>query len=348
MSSPLENMPSDQELYKLLVAEGILPEFAEPDLWHSLVRQGANDVWRTVSADGDKIVIKRPTTRHAGVGPQKEIHNTIIAANHGLAPQVLYFCEDTGINVCRYITGQTLSHKALQDHDTVSTVISCIRKLHGITEPFLFTHNYFAHVRGRIRKADKMAHMTFLEVLNQTTQTLGIKHRDSTLLKILRIMELLANSYPDFTPCHSDLVSHNVALTGQGHILFMDWEVSGMGDPHEDLATFLWSASLDKKALFGAMDQYFGGKNTLGHKRVLLYLALIPFDWVIRYQIRILEKQQNGIEDQEAMHRQRQRYKVAMQYLDMPEFVELLMHYVRWRNHDGGVLFLLAHRSGAF
>ena len=324
MAASFSSLPTDQVLFDMLVKLGLLPAYATPDHWHSLVRNGTNDVWRAIMSTGEKIVIKRPSRMPSRSALQEEIHNSRLAASYGLAPEVLFFCPDTGVNVTRYVIGHTLKPKDPQNTDILSAVIDQMKCLHRTEKAFRHTHDYFTRVRDRIQKADALKKAIFPEKSAVLAEKAGFKSPVEILDIMFAVIDRLARTRPTFVPCHSDLVTHNIARTDDGDIRFMDWEVSGMGDPHEDLATFLWSASLTRGHITAALDQYFGASDTAGHHRVQLYLALIPFDWVLRHEIRINAYKRRKKDYSEKLRRQQLRYKEVFRQLSSADFTAAL------------------------
>lgn len=283
--------------------------------WLPLMRHSNNQVWRatckTDQAPGFDVVIKlyqgqTSSSVHQGIFNQR------LAGHHGLAPAVLEADPVRGSVICSFLPGGTLKPSQLENPDILERTVKALRRLHDIDGSFQHQHHYLPVLRKREEKAlSLMGDRT----INRISDLQNIAAAASRCLE--------ATAVPS-RPCHSDMVTHNIVLTGKGRVMFVDWDVSGMGDPHEELANLLWSASLSPSRLAPAMASYFSASDAHAQARVLLYLMLIPYDWVMRYQIAAQEPAAAQDHIKALAKRQRRRLREAVEFSRSVLFTEAM------------------------
>lgn len=85
-------------------------------------------------------------------------------------------------------------------------------------------------------------------------------------------------------PVHGDLLLENVLAQGDGRVLLLDWEMSGLGDPALEAARFLAQTPLDAPGWQDAwLADYLSAFDRPGlAERIAAYRALLPFEWLCR------------------------------------------------------------------
>ncbi len=279
--------------------------------WLPLTQRGNNQIWRVICSPTEHTkldwVIKIVRGQNSK-SFRETIHNQQLAIQNGLAPDILEFDASKGVLICPFVQGETLQPKQLEDPETLRRALKALHTLHHLDGEFHHKHSYLNSVTQRQKKA-----LTFMG-----PQTLA---RLSKLKAIAEAtIQMLKTHVVPACPCHSDMVTHNAILTPNDHIVFIDWEVSGMGDPHEEVANFLWSASLSVEELDRAITQYLGAKDEIARARIILYLMLIPYDWVMRHQIKAQSAKMPQSKLAGLQKRQRKRLKEAVQFANTDMF----------------------------
>lgn len=79
---------------------------------------------------------------------------------------------------------------------------------------------------------------------------------------------------------HIDSVSDNFLFTKDGNIRLIDWEYSGMQDPHIDIAMFCIYAMYDKNKIDKVIDLYFENKcNIYDRIKIYCYISVCGLLW---------------------------------------------------------------------
>ena len=186
---------------------------------------------------GDETFVLRiggKDTELLGIDRRAEHAASRIAAELGLAPEVVEFVEPEGYLVTRYVEGE------VGDVD-VEQVGRALRRLHaGPAFPARFdsfrvveTYRAIALERG---VAVPAAYDRAKEVAD------AIERRRSGVAP---------------RPCHNDLLNANFIDDGRRSWI-VDWEYAGMGDPFFDLGNFAVNNELDEEAEHALLAAYGG------------------------------------------------------------------------------------------
>lgn len=286
--------------------------------WQSLERSGKNQVWRVTllanNASAIDVVVRVLNNHVTADAMREEIVNHRHAAQLGLAPKVIEACHGLGLVISDFVDGQQLHAKDMDDPIIAHSVVMALKTLHSAPVEFEFRHRYLHHVRRRAAKVVAGGGIEKIPGFQPMT------------LKAEQVIKLLEANPVPLCPCHSDIVTHNIMRTSKRQIQFVDWEVSGMGDPHEELANLIWSASLNALQTKRCIDSYFGKVGRLGMVRVALFLMLIPYDWVLRKEIKIALLKKDDCEIGELRQMQTKRLKEAEVMQNSVEFKSALQY----------------------
>lgn len=230
-----------------------------------------------IVADGDAFVLRMPgagTERH--IDRKSEGHNMRIAGSVGLAPEVVYFDDDSGVLMTRFVAdGTVLSPTAMKDRETLRTVVLALRKLHhcgqefaGVLDPFAKIEHYVAIARraGTIEMPVELS---------------------SALAAAQRLRDHIVGESFALAPCHVDPSPENMILrehSGERTVVLVDWEYSAMCDPMWDLADFSREAELDEAGDRELIEAYFEQDASAQHRRFRLFKAvahLIGATWAL-------------------------------------------------------------------
>lgn len=242
--------PQEQDLGDLravLVAAGI-----DADIESAERLPSASNV---VYAVGDRVV-RVGTRPRAGVDTRNEVTNMRLAAERGLAPEVVAWSE-TGWLVTQRLPGAAL--RAVDGADLVEAVAQLLRDVHegagfvGVHDPW---------------------RMSGLLAAGGAT--------NSTCDELAAVLEGCRFAPGASTPCHGDPWPGNVVVAGgeRPRLRLVDWEYSGMGDPLWDVADFAVECDLDESTEHRLLAAYLGrvpDASTL--HRVRTYRCLSDLLW---------------------------------------------------------------------
>jgi thiamine kinase-like enzyme len=175
-------------------------------------------------------------TRLLGIDRRAEHAASLVAAELGLAPEVVAFVEPEGYLVTRYVEGAVGGAR-------VEDAAAALRRLHDGPElparfdSFRVVENY---------------HGTALE------HGVDVPDLYAAAKEVADRIEP-ARAGAGLRPCHNDLLGANFIDAGS-RLWIVDWEYAGMGDPFFDLANFAVNNGLDEEgerallAVYGSAD----------------------------------------------------------------------------------------------
>jgi thiamine kinase-like enzyme len=177
-----------------------------------------------VSFDGEAFVLRigGKDTELLGIDRTAEHAASRVAAELGLAPEVVAFVEPEGYLVTRYVEGEV-------GRVDVDEVGAALRRLHdGPALPSRFDSFRVVEVYCATALERGAAAPPAYERAKEVAD---------------RIERRRAGVAP--RPCHNDLLNANF-IAGGGRLWIVDWEYAGMGDPVFDLANFAVNHELDE------------------------------------------------------------------------------------------------------
>lgn len=202
---------------------------------------------------------KRYVVRVPGVKPGQvqrpkesyvlEMHNLAAAASAGVTPSPILADPSDGFLVLPFIEG---SHPVRREVSSKSAgrIARCLRALHDETEPFGQGTDFLRRITSRVSRvlSNPQAARSHSESLPDTARLLE------------PILTDLDRTSPSPVSCHGDLVLANIIDDGS-RVYLIDWETSTLGDPHQDLGTFLLRARLSDEAREAFVSAYFEGES---------------------------------------------------------------------------------------
>ncbi|MBU3138152.1 phosphotransferase [Clostridium gasigenes] len=199
-----------------------------------------------------------------------EIKTAVYANEIGVDAELIYFNEDTGMKVSKFIdNAETLTADAAKKQHNMSLVCEILRTLHTSTKEM---ENDF-DIYGKIEKYEKL-----LE------KSKGNNFEDYLIVKnqILDLKIIMKDLNMNLTPCHNDTLASNFIKSGQDRMYLIDWEYGGMNDPMWDLSSYCLENefSEDEEELF--LNIYFEGDIEDKYKtRILINKIYQDFLWSI-------------------------------------------------------------------
>jgi thiamine kinase-like enzyme len=209
------------------------------NLNYKIDTDGKSFVLRITGADTDLLGIKRDVEHQANLS----------AGRLGIAPEVVYFIEEEGYLLTRFINGKHIPPEVLSLPDNIIRVVRKIRLFHRNAPPLQGEFNVFRRV----------------EMLTEVSQRNNCKFPfdfDWIMHKMRQVEEALLKDPYIPTPCHDDLLNLNWldedVPGGIGEIRLLDWEYAGMGDIFFDLGNFCHHHRLNDDLVRLLLQEYFG------------------------------------------------------------------------------------------
>jgi thiamine kinase-like enzyme len=171
-------------------------------------------------------------TELLGIDRSAEHAASRIAAELGLAPEVVAFLEPEGYLVTRFVDGEV-------GKLDVARVGAALRRLHdGPVLPSRF--DSFRVVEAYCATALKHGVVVppSYERARELAEAIERRRRDASLC-----------------PCHNDLLNANFIDDGE-RLWIVDWEYAGMGDPFFDLGNFAVNHELDAEGERALLEAY--------------------------------------------------------------------------------------------
>jgi thiamine kinase-like enzyme len=174
-------------------------------------------------------------TQLLGIDRGSEHVASRVAAELGLAPEVVAFLEPEGYLVTRFVAGEV-------GRVDVPQVGAALRRLHdGPAIPSRF--DSFRVVEAYRAIAEKRG--------------VAVPSRFGWASEIARRIEEHRRDAP-IVPCHNDLLNANF-IGAAGRLWIVDWEYAGMGDPFFDLGNFAVNHELDADGEWSLLESYGSG-----------------------------------------------------------------------------------------
>lgn len=197
-----------------------------------------------------------------------EIKNAVYANKVGVDAELIYFNEDSGIKISKFIeNAETLSPDAAKKQHNMELVSGVLRKLHNCTE--VMNNNF--DIYGKIEKYEELAKEANGKFFDDYYE---VKEKVAYLSKVMDELDV------ELRPCHNDTIAENFIKSDNNRIYLIDWEYAGMNDPMWDLAAHCLENNFteDEEELF--LKLYFEGEVEEKYKkRVLINKIYQDFLW---------------------------------------------------------------------
>jgi thiamine kinase-like enzyme len=204
-----------------------------------------NRVWK-VDTGGEAFCLRLPGSGAAArIDRRIEERNARLAAEAGVAPEVLYFDED-GVMLTRFVGGALplLPARVNDSAGAIERTAIALSRLHR--SGVVFAGNFQA-----FHTIDSYA-----AILQRLRAPLS-KSEEDGMRTVREIGRALAQNPVPARPCHCDPTGRNLLDTGE-RVWLVDWEYSGQNDPSWDLAYFSIESRLDPAGDDTLLGAYFG------------------------------------------------------------------------------------------
>ena len=170
-------------------------------------------------------------TELLGIDRDAEHAANRLAAELGIAPEVITFVEPEGYLVTRFVRGAPVSAERMRDREMIHNVVRTLRRVHNSGsiaarfDPFRVVEAYCS---------------------TATAHGIAVPKAYDRGKPIADMIERLRPPHPTVF-CHNDLLNANFIADENGRIWIVDWEYAGMGDRFFDLANFSVNHGLDEE-----------------------------------------------------------------------------------------------------
>ena len=214
--------------------------------------------------NGKKYIVKIFAKKHSIEYRKKEIDVTKLFSDLGLGAKLVAIDDKNSLYIREYLPGRTLKYKDLQDDKVLENLAKAVQKLHKYkcTEQIKPARKLLDRAEKHFQRISrkKIAAPSGFEKSYK-------KFRD--LVKSLKVSDGF---------CHNDLNPHNIILTPDMGIYFIDFGNSGPSNTYEELGYLTLLNGISGKKLEQFLTQYLGRKPTLDEiSQVKLEQKLVCF-----------------------------------------------------------------------
>lgn len=236
------------------------------------------------------------------ISRHSEKNNSLIANDLNLDTDILYFDEESGVKLSKYIkNAETITPKSAKRESNMAEITDILRKLHTSNTTFVNKFDVFEKIEE------------YEELLKEANGT-NFKDYYDVKQKVLNLKSILNELGIEAVSCHNDTVPENFVKDGE-RIYLIDWEYSGMNDPMWDLAAHALECefSKDEEELF--LNLYFN--NNVEEKyitKILIYKICQDFLWSIWTNIKEAKGENFGTYGKDRYNRAKEnlkKYKIA-------------------------------------
>ena len=216
-----------------------------------------------------KIDTKRYILRLPGNGTnklinrQQEFISYQLVNSHGISDNIVYMEPSTGIKVTEYIE----SARNCRPHKKYDVML-CMNKLKQMHELNLQVEHKF----------DLLQKINYYEKLRKAPSKYA--NYDIVKSKIIKLLDFVNGLDKQYCLSHIDAIHDNFILDENDTVKIIDWEYSGMQDPHIDIAMFAIYAGYNHEQINELIGYYFEQNITDETLiKIYAYIAIAGFMW---------------------------------------------------------------------
>ena len=226
-----------------------------------------NTNWRVV-VDGTPFFVRIPgaDTELLAVDRGNEIHNTIAAAEAGVAPRVVQTVPEWDVFALEWLDARTMSNETLRADGMPSRIAAVLRQLHAGPR--------FRDDFDMFRVAER-----YMALVDERSIAIPAGYREHLAL-VPRIEAALGVHRPATVPCHNDLLAENYLDDGE-RLWLVDWEYSGNNDPAFELGNTAQELGFDDAQVEELCAAYFGDASPALLARMRLQMIMSDVGWTL-------------------------------------------------------------------
>jgi thiamine kinase-like enzyme len=284
-----------------------IPDWAGRIVTVERIPAGLTNTNYRVEVDGTPYFVRIPGahTELLAVDRGNEIHNTIAAAEAGVAPAVAWTVPEWDVFALEWLDARTMSNEALREKGMPSRIAAALRRLHAGPR--------FRDDFDMFRVAER-----YMALVDERDIAIPPGYREHLTL-IPRIEAALGVHRPATVPCHNDLLAENYLDDGE-RLWLVDWEYSGNNDPAFELANTAQELGFDDAQVEELCAAYFGEATPALLARMRLQMIMSDVGWTlwaaIQARISTIDYDFTGWAEE--------RWARASAALDGPEFASWL------------------------
>ncbi len=223
-----------------------------------------NKVYRLGADTGDRVLRlgRFPSPRKHFYA--KESSNMRLAADAGLAPRVDFTDTLDGSMLIEFVDGEIMRSKSIRKAENATAIAHLYRRLHQLPG-FRDKFDIFEKIERNVERLRRAKSATFSE--QETFNDL--------MVRIGGILQI--NGVPHYAT-HNDPLTRNFIRHGE-RMMIIDWECSGLGDPHWEVAALSAQAGLEPDVWHQYVTAYFGSEGHPGICRIPLFEAACRYFW---------------------------------------------------------------------
>lgn len=172
-------------------------------------------------------------------GEEAEVYRVIKDKN--ICDDIIYINPENGYKITAF-----LNNARVCDKDSISDIKKCMEKLRTLHEMKLIVNHEF----------NIFDQINFYESLWNGRSSI-YKDYEKTKSNVVSLKKYIDLNVESKCLTHIDAVPDNFMFTENGEVRLIDWEYSGMQDPHVDIAMFCIYALYDQKQIDKLIDIYF-------------------------------------------------------------------------------------------
>ena len=217
--------------------------------------------------DGSYVFRLPGAGTEALINRANEKRNYELNAPLGLADEIVFFDDDTGVKISGYYEGARVTDA--ENDGELKHVMELLAEIHsaGIKADHRFDIGERIEFYERLAEGiDSIRFTDYREVRGKADELLAFRER-------LAVPEIL---------CHIDYVYANILWLPDGGMRVIDWEYSGAADPLIDIAMFSIYSYFSRERAELALECYLGREpDKLEKARLYMYMALAGFLWAV-------------------------------------------------------------------
>jgi len=192
-----------------------------------------------------------------------------IAAEAGVNAEVLFFDENDGLMLTRFVDGAaTMNGERFKDLDAVARAAQAFRRMHNCGKSFATEFDLF-------HKMDE-----YLDYLRKKQARIPDGYAE-VQREAEAVRAALGARPAALRPCHCDPLAENFLDTG-ARIFIIDWEYAGNNDPMWDLGDVSVEASFGAEQDAALLQAYFAGRPPAAQVgRMVMYKAMCDLLWTL-------------------------------------------------------------------
>lgn len=228
----------------------------------------SNKNFKIVTASQRSYVLRVPGIASGNfVQYTNEEINSLLACKIGITPNIYYLNSQTGIKLADFIEqAETLTAASIQHKKNILQIAKILKSFHKSSVRLANDFNVFSELD---RYASLLTTKEHKELYAQ------LKPQIRTYQNTLNELGVTLH------PCHNDLVAENF-IKSADIIYLIDWEYSGMNDPHWDIAALFLESTFTEENQILFLYHYFDSEiPKSAQQKILIYQILMDILWTL-------------------------------------------------------------------